>query len=54
MGWTNDCHGTDHLTSGPMRGLEKMHPMAKIDRQTKKQAARHGDSMTESAQGPIQ
>ena len=26
--------------------------MAKIDRQTNKQADGHGDSMTESAQGP--
>ena len=26
--------GTDHVISGPMRGLKKLHPMAQTDRQT--------------------
>ena len=44
----------DHVTSGPMIVLEKLHPMAQTDRQTDRQTNRqtlgHGDSMTESAQ----
>ena len=33
-GWVvgNERPGTDHVTSGPMRGLEKMHPMAHTHR----------------------
>ena len=38
--------GWDHVTSGPKRGLKKLHLMA----QTHIQTDRHGDSMTESAQ----
>ena len=34
--------GTYHVTSGPMKGQKKMHPMAHTHGQ--------GDSMTESAQ----
>jgi hypothetical protein len=34
---------TLHVTSGPMRGLKQMHPMAQTHRQTDK----HGDSMTD-------
>ena len=45
-GRTNERPVTDHVTSGPMRGLGKMHPMA----QTNKQTSGHGDSMTELAQ----
>ena len=38
--------GTDHVISGQMRGLKKLHPMAETHRHTD----RHGNSMTESAQ----
>ena len=38
--------GTDHVTLGPMRGLNKLHPMALTDTQTDG----HCDSKTESAQ----
>ena len=38
--------GADHVISGPMRGLKKMHPMA----QTNKQTDGHGDSKTDSVQ----
>ena len=41
---------TDHLISGPMRGLKKLQPMAQTNRQTEKQTGGHRDSMTESAQ----
>ena len=34
--------GTDHVISGPIRGLKKLHPMAQTDR--------HGNSMIEAAQ----
>ena len=34
------------VTSGPMRGLKKLHPIAQTHRQT----SRYGDSMTELAQ----
>ena len=37
--------GSDHVTSGPMRGLKKTAPDG-----TNKQTNGHGDSMTESAQ----
>ena len=38
LGGTNEWSGTDHVTSGPMRGLEKkMHPMAQTYKQTDKQ-----------------
>ena len=46
-GGNNDRPGTDHVTSGAMRGLEKTAPMAHTDRS---QTNRHGDSMTEFAQ----
>ena len=39
--------GTDHVISGPMRGLKKWIQWRK---QTDKQAEGHGDSMTELAQ----
>ena len=43
----NERPGTDHVTSGPMRGLErKMHSMAHTDRHPDG----HGNSMTELAQ----
>ena len=29
---TNDRPGTDHVISGLMRGLKKLHPMAQTDR----------------------
>ena len=46
-GRTNERPGTDHVISGPMRGLEKKpHPMAQTDRHPHG----HGDSMTNSAQ----
>ena len=46
-GRTNERPGPDHVTSGPMRGLEKkLHSMAQNHRQTDG----HGDSVTESAQ----
>ena len=46
---TNERPGTDHVTSGPMKGLKKMHPMAHREEE-KKQANGHGDYMTVSAQ----
>ena len=50
-GRTNEMPGTDHVISGPMRGLEqKLHPMTQTNRQTEPQTDGHGDSMTESAQ----
>ena len=45
-GGTNERPVTDHVTSGPMRGLKKLHPMTKSSRHTDG----HGDSMTELAQ----
>ena len=39
---------TDHVISGPMRGLTKN--CIRWRKQTDKQTDRHGDSMTESAQ----
>ena len=47
-GRTNERPGTDHVTSGPMRGLEKN--CTRWRRQTHIQTDGHGDSMTESAQ----
>ena len=41
----NEMTGTDHVISGPMRGLKKMHPMA----QTEPHTSGHYNSMTESA-----
>ena len=38
--------GTDHVNSGPIIGLKKLHPIAQTDTQTDG----HGDSKTESAQ----
>ena len=36
--------GTDHVISGPMRGLErKLHPMVQTDRQTNTQTDRQTD-----------
>ena len=43
---TNERPGTDHVISGPIRGLKKLHPMAQNHRQTD----RHGNTMSESAQ----
>ena len=37
---TNEKPGTDHVISGPMRGLEKLHLMAQADRQTDKRTWR--------------
>ena len=31
---TNERPGTDHVTSGKIRGLKKLHPMAQTDKQT--------------------
>ena len=45
-GGTNERLRTEHVISGPMRGLKKLNLMA----QTHKQTDGHGDSMTESAQ----
>ena len=45
--------GSGHVTSGPMRGLEKTAPDGtnrQTNRQTNKHTDKHGDSMTESAQ----
>ena len=42
--------GTDHVISGPMRGLKKLHLMAQTTRETDRQTSGHRDSMTESAQ----
>ena len=42
-GTTNERPGTDHVTSGPRRGLEKNVPDG-----AHTQTDRHGDSMTES------
>ena len=44
-GGTNERPGTDHVNSGPMRGLKKLNPMA----QNHKTTNGHGDSMTELA-----
>ena len=46
-GGANERPRTDHVTSGPMRALKKLHPMSQNHTQTDG----HGDSMTESAQG---
>ena len=47
LGGTYKRPGTDYVTSGPMRGLEKkLDPMAR----THKQTDGHGASMTELAQ----
>ena len=48
-GSTNERPGTDHLISGPMGGLKKLHPMAQTNRQTHTQTDGHGNSMTEPA-----
>ena len=43
--------GTDHVNSGPMRGLEKkLHLMAQTDTQTDRHTDGHGDLLTNSAQ----
>ena len=47
-GWTNERPGTDHVISGPMRGLEKN--SIRWRRQNHRQTDGHRDSMTESAQ----
>ena len=47
-GATNERPGTDHVISGPMRGLEKNPAADGTDRQTHTHSDRHGDSMTES------
>ena len=47
-GRTNERPGTDHVISGPMRGLEKT-VFDGADNQTNKQTHGHGDSMTNSA-----
>ena len=44
-GRTNERPGTDHVTSGPMRGLKKT-----ASNGANKQTSGHGDSLTESAQ----
>ena len=42
---------TDHVISGPMKGLEKkLHLMAQTDKQTHTQKDGHCDSMTDPAQ----
>ena len=52
-GSTNKRPRTDHVISGPMRGLKKTAPNG-ADRQTHRQTPRHGNFMTESAQwGPL-
>ena len=49
---TNEMPGTDHVTLGPMRGLEKK--CTQWRKQTDRQTDGHGTSMTESADsGPI-
>ena len=52
VGWggTNEWPGTDHVTSGPMSGLQKEPAPNDTDTQTFRQTHRHGHSMTESAQ----
>ena len=48
---TNERPGTDHVIPGPMIGLKKLHFWFKhLDIQTDG----HGNSMTKSAQWPIQ
>ena len=47
-GGTNERPGTDHVTSGPMRGLEKN--CTRWRRHTNTQTHRNGDSMTNLAQ----
>ena len=47
---TNEGSGTDHVISGPMRGLKKMHPMAQTNKLTNTHTDGHRDYMTESAQ----
>ena len=47
-GRTNERPGTYHVTSGPMRGLEKTSPDS-ADRQTDVQTFGYSPSMTESA-----
>ena len=42
--------GTNHVISGPMRGLKKLHSISQTNRQTDKQTDGHGESMTELAQ----
>ena len=56
-GMTDERPKTDHVISGSMRGVKKLHPMAQTSRHPGIQIYRHpdihGDSMTESAQsGP--
>ena len=46
-GGENEMHGTNHVTSGPMRGLKKC---TRWHKQTHRNTFGHGDSMTESAQ----
>ena len=48
-GTTNEWPGTDHVMSGPVRGLTKMHLMAHTNTHTHTHTHGHGDSMTESA-----
>ena len=45
---TNEGPGTDHVMSGPMRGLKKTAPDG-ADRQTDKEKHGHGNSMTNLA-----
>ena len=52
-GRTNETPGTDHVISGPKRGLNKTAPDSagrQTDRQTDKHTDGHGNYMTESAQ----
>ena len=46
--YSNERPGTDHVISGPMRGLEKN--CTRWRRQTNIHPQGHGDSMTNSAQ----
>ena len=46
---TNERPGTDHVISGPMRGLKKTASDG-ANRQTNTQTDGHSDSMTETAQ----
>ena len=48
-GWGNDRPGTNHMTSGPIRGLEKKTATNAANRHTNKQKDGHGNSMIESA-----
>ena len=48
-GWANERPGTDHVTSGPMIGLEKT-ALDGANTNTQPHMDGHGNSMTESAQ----